>query len=134
MLSAILLTTLLSNPAEVESLSFVVRVESNRGTVRCAVFDHTDRWLTKKVVAGVKAKVSNKKGVCIFRGLKPGKYAISAYHDENDNGKLDTNFVGIPSEDYVASNDARGTMGPPNFEDAVFNYPGGPLKLTARAH
>ena len=45
---------------------------------------------------------------------------MAAYHDENGNGKLDTNFLGIPSEGVAASNDAKGTMGPPSYEKAKF--------------
>jgi len=37
-------------------------------------------------------------------GIPPGTYAIACYHDENDNGKLDTNFLGIPKEGTGASN------------------------------
>jgi uncharacterized protein (DUF2141 family) len=61
-----------------------------------------------------------------------GVYGISAYHDENSNKKLDTNFVGMPTEDYCASRNARGTFGPPSFEDAKFSYAGGTKRLEAR--
>lgn len=55
-----------------------------------------------------------------FNGLKPGKYAVAVYHDENNNGDLDTNLVGIPNEAYGFSNNASGLFGPPAFEDAGF--------------
>ena len=51
-----------------------------------------------------------------------GRYAISAYHDENGNGELDTGLFGIPSEDYGFSNNARGGFGPPDFADAAFDF------------
>jgi uncharacterized protein (DUF2141 family) len=41
-------------------------------------------------------------------------------HDENDNKKMDTNFIGIPKEDFGCSNNATGFMGPPKYEDAKF--------------
>ena len=47
-------------------------------------------------------------------------------HDENSNGKLDRNFVGMPKEGVGASNDAKGSFGPPKFADARFSYKGGP--------
>jgi uncharacterized protein (DUF2141 family) len=53
-----------------------------------------------------------------FRGLSPGSYAIAVLHDENGNGKLDTGFLGIPSEGLGASRDAQGRFGPADFEDA----------------
>lgn len=47
------------------------------------------------------------------------KYAIAVYHDVNSNSKLDKNFFGIPKEGYGFSNNARGTFGPPSFDDAA---------------
>ena len=55
-----------------------------------------------------------------FTNLKNGDYAIAVYHDENSNGKLDRNWLGMPSEDYVFSNYAKGSFGPPSFEDSKF--------------
>ena len=52
--------------------------------------------------------------------IPKGTYAIGCFHDENDNGKMDTNLVGIPTEGVGASNNAKGFMGPPKFTDAKF--------------
>ena len=54
----------------------------------------------------------------VFRGLPPARYAVNAFHDENGNGDLDTNVLGIPLEGYGFANDAKGVMGPPSFGDA----------------
>jgi uncharacterized protein (DUF2141 family) len=51
----------------------------------------------------------------------PGRYAVSAYHDANQNGKLDRNLVGLPTEGYGFSRDARIRFGPPSFDDAAFD-------------
>lgn len=51
------------------------------------------------------------------RNVKPGAYAIAVFHDTNGNGKLDRNFIGLPSEPYGFSNDV-GRRGPPNFDAA----------------
>jgi len=56
----------------------------------------------------------------IFTGLGSGEYALAIYHDENSNGEMDRNFLGMPTEDYVFSNYATGSFGPPSFEDAKF--------------
>jgi len=50
-----------------------------------------------------------------------GKYAVSVFHDENSNGKLDTNFLGIPREGVGASNNAKGHFGPRNSARQRFN-------------
>ena len=49
----------------------------------------------------------------VVHDLSPGRYAVNAFHDENDNGELDTNLVGIPSEGYGFANDPDSTFGPP---------------------
>lgn len=55
----------------------------------------------------------------IFADLPPGQHAIKAYHDVNANGKLDTNWMGIPTEPYGFGNDARGSFGPPSFNQSA---------------
>ena len=55
----------------------------------------------------------------VLRDLPPGRYAVNAFHDENDNGELDTNIVGIPSEGYGFANDPGAAFGPPDFEAAA---------------
>jgi uncharacterized protein (DUF2141 family) len=55
-----------------------------------------------------------------FQGIEKGEYAVSLYQDENGNGKLDTNFMGIPKEAYASSNNAKGFMGPPKYQEAKF--------------
>ena len=54
-----------------------------------------------------------------FRNVVPGDYAISLLHDENANGRADT-FLMLPTEGYGFSRDAKSSMGPPKFADAVF--------------
>jgi uncharacterized protein (DUF2141 family) len=54
----------------------------------------------------------------VFTQLKPGRYAIAVIHDENDNGRLDRNFLGIPIEGYGFGNDARGFFAAPSFDAA----------------
>jgi uncharacterized protein (DUF2141 family) len=56
-----------------------------------------------------------------FKNVAPGKYAISAFHDENANRKLDRDGSGIPQEGTGFSRNARGHFGPPKFDDASFD-------------
>jgi uncharacterized protein (DUF2141 family) len=56
-----------------------------------------------------------------LRDLPSGTYALAVYHDENNNGKLDTNKLGIPTEGYGFSNNAYQTFGPAPFTDASFS-------------
>ena len=55
----------------------------------------------------------------VIRDLPPGRYALAAFHDENGNGDLDTNPIGIPTEGFGFGNDAKATFGPPSFDAAA---------------
>lgn len=68
-----------------------------------------------------------------FEHLPPGTYALAVYHDENGNGRLDTNFLGIPTERYGFSNDARAMMFfPPSFAAARFVVPAAGTTVSLR--
>jgi uncharacterized protein (DUF2141 family) len=113
-----------------------IRVEigglrNNSGRVSCALYSSADGFPknNEKAVAQLNSVISDRRAVCEFTGIEPATYAVSVFHDENSNGKLDTNFMGIPREGVGASNGARGHMGPPKFEDATFQFAGGHLDL-----
>jgi uncharacterized protein (DUF2141 family) len=111
-------------------IEFLTHVRNARGLVRCGLFERKG-WL-KSPIQPASAHISGNTALCVFRGVRGGVYGVSAFHDENRNGKLDTNLLGIPSEDYCASRDARGSFGPPSFDDARFSFRGGKLRLEAR--
>jgi uncharacterized protein (DUF2141 family) len=69
-----------------------------------------------------RSDVSGGHASCEFPGIASGTYAVSVFHYENGNGKLDTNFMGMPREGVGASNDARGHFGPPKFAAAAFRF------------
>lgn len=54
-----------------------------------------------------------------FAKVPPGRWAALAFHDENGNGKLDVNQLGIPVEGTAFSRNAKGQYGPPKFDDAA---------------
>jgi len=74
----------------------------------------------QKAIRSIAGEISNQLAVLEFSDLPPDTYAISALHDENGNGKVDTNFIGIPKEPSGTSRDAKGHFGPPKFRDATF--------------
>lgn len=124
------------SPAAAESASraneirFQTRVNGKKGVVRCALFTKSG-WLEKAVSIDT-ASINGSSATCRFSGIKPGVYALSAFHDENENNELDTNLVGMPIEDYCASNNARNMFAPPSFDDAKFTFRGGSLTLKAQ--
>jgi uncharacterized protein (DUF2141 family) len=120
-------------PAPAEN---VIHVEisglrNDKGQVLCALFTSADAFPKKAnmAVARLTAKVAERQATCEFTGVARGTYAVSVVHDENANGKLDTNFIGMPREGVGASNDAKGHMGPPKFNAASFPFTGGRLDL-----
>lgn len=102
---------------------------NDAGVVRCGLFKK-DGWLKDAFRAAV-VKIHGKKALCVFKEVPAGSYGISAFHDENRDGKLDTNLVGYPVEEYCASNNARNLMSAPSWSDAKFSYRGGTLRLRA---
>lgn len=76
----------------------------------------------ESMVMGAVVEIENEKSVASFEDLPLGEYAISVFHDENKNGEIDTNWIGIPKEGVGASNNAKGRMGPPKYEDAKFQF------------
>lgn len=57
--------------------------------------------------------------VALFDRLEPGRYAITVYHDKNDNHRFDKNWLGMPKEDWGVSNNVRPRLRAPRFAEAV---------------
>lgn len=64
----------------------------------------------------------------VFDDIAPGRYAVMVTHDENGNGKFDTNIVGMPTEGYGFSNNPR-VMRKPTFDEAAFDVADGDVTL-----
>ena len=105
---------------------------SNSGEADCVLFGSPEGFPSDSEIAikRTTSKIEKKQAVCVFSGIAVGEYAVSVFHDENANGKLDRNLVGIPKEGVGASNDAVEKVGPPKFDDARFAYKGGQQSLT----
>ena len=71
-------------------------------------------------IAKTKVMVVDRKVQVVFTNLPYGWYGISLYHDENNNGKMDKNMMGIPKEAYGFSNNAKGFFGKPDYKDVKF--------------
>lgn len=75
-----------------------------------------------KTVKLLRQPVKLKENIFFFTDLPFGKYAIRAFHDANNNGKLDTGFFGQPVEGWGVSNDARGFMSAPPLNKMLFDH------------
>lgn len=108
--------------ASASAATVEVRVSSvvaGRGKVNVAVCDK-ERFLKDCLYSGsVPAQATDV--VVTIQNVPKGTWAVLAYQDENQNDKLDRNLIGIPSENYGFSRDARGKFGPPDFSDAAID-------------
>lgn len=95
-------------------------LKSNTGILKVGLYN-SDSTFLKSTYKSITSEIKNNGATVTFVGIPKGEYGISTYQDENSNGKLDKNMMGIPSEDFACSNDAKGFMGPPKYEDAKFN-------------
>lgn len=93
----------------------ITGLRNNRGQILIELCDENE-----VNVKGVSQKVSNNQCILLIQDLKPGKYGLKYFHDENNNNKLDVNWIGIPIEGYGFSNNAKGRFGPPAFEKTIF--------------
>lgn len=112
----------LNSNAQIEKKSITIKVtniKNDKGILMVAIYSSKKDFLKKPYLKAI-GKIKNKKSTIIFKNIEPGTYAISIIHDINSNKKLDFNFLGIPKEPTAASNNAKGTFGPPSFKDAKF--------------
>jgi len=95
----------------------IAGVTSDKGVVQVAVCDEANYRKDCRLTATVPARTG---AVTVdVPNVPSGTWAVLAYHDENGNKKLDTNFVGMPTEGYGFSNGAKARFGPPSFKDAA---------------
>lgn len=99
----------------------VNNVESAKGMVSVAVYDSDEAFLSFDHVLRTKSVVAHHGSVLLhIPDLPAGEYALAIFHDENDNGKLDTNWLGIPKEKVAFSIAKMKTFGPPKFKECAF--------------
>ncbi len=98
-----------------------------------ALFDSADGFDADTSIAAQIVPLKGGVAQLVFRGLANGRYAVKLFADENGDGKLDTNLLGLPKERYGFSNDARGRMGPPAFDAAAIDLHGD-VAVTVHLH
>ena len=92
-------------------------IKNDQGKILLQLFDSNENYQSNKAYSANMIKA--KKGVVsvTFNNLVAGEYAIRYFHDENDNGQLETNLFGMPVEGYGFSNNAKADFGPVSFVD-----------------
>jgi uncharacterized protein (DUF2141 family) len=99
----------------------IKNIKNKKGKIIVTVFDNQRSFLKKGEEIPVRISKTGNITVALD-DLTYGKYAISIFHDVNNNGKLDTNFFGIPEEPYGFSNNVRPKFRAPKYTESVFAF------------
>lgn len=95
------------------------KVSSDNGKIYFGLYDSQSNYNSRKPLKTAEVEINEGIATVIFENLKPGTYAITCFHDANDNGKMDFEDSGMPLEDYGMSNNVM-SFGPPQFIDGKF--------------
>jgi len=118
-----------------DELTGIVMVEISgltdaTGNVYIAVYDSDSTWLGDEAVMNRKVVIAESLDGDVVRTelqMPLGSYAMSAFYDKDNDGELDTNFIGMPKEPIALSNNAVAKFGPPKYADAVFTLGAEPM-------
>jgi uncharacterized protein (DUF2141 family) len=101
----------------------IIGIRSTKGKVLVNLFSTAKGFPTNPKYAYRTAELDIREGgkaYVEFTDLPYGDYAVAVLHDENDNKKMDYNFLGMPKEGYCFSNNYRPTFKNPSFRQAGF--------------
>ncbi|WP_300544150.1 DUF2141 domain-containing protein [Maricaulis sp.] len=122
-LPAFILSAVLSSAMADGTASITVTVdgiEIGSGHLVVGLYDSAEGWDGETAIDGRRVAVTGDVAEIEFGPLPAGRYGIKMYHDVDDDGQLDTNLMGIPSEPFAFSNNAMGRFGPAAWPDASF--------------
>lgn len=115
------LALLLALPAHAGDLTVqLTDIRATTGLVTLALVDAAGYAGRARPVQATGGPVAGDTQTFVFAGVAPGRYAVMVTHDENGNGRLDTNMLGMPTEGYGFSNNPR-VMRKPTFDEAAFD-------------
>ena len=121
------------DPAAANTLTIeITGIKEPKGRMACALF-WENKGFPRKHRRALRRTWVDVKGdtvKCVFKRTGLGEYAASVFLDKNGNGKLDTNAIGSAKEPWgVSRNAAHKRFGPPLYNDAKFDYQGGPVTV-----
>lgn len=96
-------------------------LRSARGQVLGGLYTNAGSWLREnRADADCVASIRGRRAECVFENVQGTRFAFAGMHDEDEDRELDRDVLGLPSEGYAFSNDAREPFGPPSFQAAAF--------------
>ena len=99
----------------------VAGVRSDKGVLVAVLYgDKPEEFLKKGGrVARERAPARTGSVTMCLEAPRPGTYAVAVYHDENDNGKFDRAWTGLPSEGFGVSNNPRPVLRAPTLAESA---------------
>lgn len=122
-----------AQPTGASVTASVGKLRNLKGSVQCSLHAADNGFPGGKPLAIASVtKLTRTAASCVFATLPPGTYAIAVLHDENNNGQLDTNWLGIPDEGYGASNNKLHRFSAPTFDESRFVVAKTAVELTIK--
>lgn len=111
----------------------VENIKSESGMIWVGIYRSEADFLIKEKATLVGVKVNAQKTIRIeIPDLEYGAYALAVFHDENNNGEMDRNLVGIPSEPFAFSKPPVSKFRIPTFEEVKFEFTPQRMNLKTR--
>lgn len=148
MISALIPSILVAVPTLAAELRLTIAgVHSDKGEILIGLYDNAEGFKHAVANAGTRGLLPDKGRLIgtairalggtqstVFTQLPPGRYAIIVIHDENDNGRIDENFIGVPTEGYGFGNNAQGVLSAPAFDAAAITIGKANVSTTITLH
>ena len=123
-------TSSLAQSGQATLILKVTGLRSAKGQVKIAVFNSSEKWLGEQPIYSSTINVDSQTVTWRINDVPYGDYGVAVFHDENSNGRMDKNVLGIPLEPYGFSNNVKITFGPPKWEDAKFTVKGSTAEVS----
>ncbi len=120
-IATLLLTSSLCTNTLAGEIQFdIAGVNQSEGKIYVQLFKGESNYKNGKANAATIVTANKGKATVSFNNIASGEYALRFFHDENDNGKMETNLLGIPTEGYGFSNNAKPNFGPVAYKEIKF--------------
>jgi uncharacterized protein (DUF2141 family) len=109
----------------------IQNINGGTGIIWIGIYDSADNYLVKEkaILKEVKINAAGPKKIQI-EDLPYGNYAVALFHDLNENGEMDRDWLGIPSEPFAFSGQPTSRFRLPRFEEVKFTFSPGSATLT----
>lgn len=99
----------------------ITKLRSQSGSILVSVYNKAEGFPKQPETAYLKMKISTAQAAkLVLKDIPSGTYAVAVAHDENNNEKIDTGFLGIPKEGIGFSRNPSITFGPPKFKESAY--------------